>query len=99
MNLKVMARSYKGQNFILAVIDVVSNFTVTISIYQSRSEGIRDVLIEQVFNKYGIPECIIMDKDSVFMLSALTKYLFKKLDIKLRQLLLMISFFISRTWN
>ena len=66
IDLKVMSRSYKGHKFILVVIDEVNNFMVTIPIYQSRSEEIGDALIEHVFSKYSIPECIIMDQDSMF---------------------------------
>ena len=58
---------------------------VTIPIYQSRSEEIADALIEHVYSKYSIPECMIMDQVSAFM-SILITYLFKKLGIKLRQL-------------
>ena len=81
MDLKVMPRSYKGQKFILCVIDEVMNYLITVPINQSKSEEIGDLLIENVITKYCIPEYIIMDQDSTFMYS-LMNYLFKKVDIK-----------------
>ena len=44
-------------------------------IYQSKAEEIGDALIEHVFTKYCVPDCIIMDQDSVFM-SSLMNFLF-----------------------
>ena len=61
MDLKVIPRLDKGYKFILVVIDEVTNFMVTVPICQSRSEEIGDALIEHVFSKYHIPECMIMD--------------------------------------
>ena len=40
-------------------------------------------MINSVFSKYCVPDCIIMDLDSVFM-SSLMSYLFKKLGIKIK---------------
>ena len=80
MDLKLILRSYKGHKFILVVIDEVTNFMVTIPIYQSRSEEIGDALIEHVLSKYSVPECMVMDQDHAFM-STLINYLFKKLGI------------------
>ena len=54
MDLKVIPRSYKGHRFILVVIDGVTNFMVTIAIYQSRSEEIGGVSIECVLSKYSV---------------------------------------------
>ena len=82
MNLKVMLRSNKGHKFILCFIDEVTNYLITVPIHQSRSEEIGDALIESI-TKYGIPEYIIMDQDSAFT-SSVMKYLFKKLDIKIK---------------
>ena len=56
---------------------------ITIPIHQSKSEGIGDALIENVFTKYCIPEYIIMDQDRVFM-SPLINYLFHKFEIKIK---------------
>ena len=77
VDLTVMARSHKGHKFILVVIDEVTNFMVTIAIYQSWSEEIGD----HVFSKYSIPECMIMDQDSTFM-STLINYLLEKLGLR-----------------
>ena len=84
-----MPRSYKGHKFILAIIDEVTNFIVTIPIHQSRSQEIGDALIEHVFSKYSISECKIMDQDSTFMFT-LIYYLFKKLGIKIKMVALII---------
>ena len=80
-----MPRSHKGHKFILCIIDEVTNYLITMPIYHSRSEDIGDALIDNVISKYGIPEYIITDQDSEFM-SMLMNYLFKKLNIKSRQL-------------
>ena len=87
MDLKVMPRSYKGHKYILCVIDEVTNYLITIPIYQAKSEEIGDALIENIITKYGIPEYIIMDQDSTFM-SSLRNCLFKKLDIKIKRVAL-----------
>ena len=72
MDLKVMPRSQKGHRYILCIIDEVTNFLVTVPIFQARSEEIGEVLIENVITKYCIPEYIIMDQDSAFMSSVMT---------------------------
>ena len=82
MDLKVMPKSY-GQKFILCVMDGMTNYLVTISIYQARSEEIGDTLIDNVISKYGMPDCMIMDQDSAFM-STIMNYLFKRLKIKVK---------------
>ena len=84
LDFTVMLRSYKGHKFILVLIDEVINFMLIIPIYQTRSEEIGDALIEHVFSKYIIPECMIMDQDSAFM-STLINYLFKKLCLKIKK--------------
>ena len=38
MNLKVMPRSYIGHQFILCIIDEVTNYLITVPIHQSKSE-------------------------------------------------------------
>ena len=78
-----MLRSYKGHNYILCVIDEVTNYLITVPIHQAKSEEIGDALIENIIPKCCIPEYIIMDRDSTFM-SSLMNYLFKKLDIKIK---------------
>ena len=83
MDLKVMLRSHRGHKFILCIIDEVTNYLITVPIYQAKSEEIGEALIENVITKYCIPKYIIMDQDSVFMSSLLT-YLLNKFNIKIR---------------
>ena len=61
----------------------MTNYLITMSMYQARSEGIGDSLIDNVISKYGIPEYLIMDQDSAFM-STIMNYLFKRLNIKIK---------------
>ena len=68
--------------FILCIIDEVTNYLVTVLIYQSKAEEIGEALTEHVVTKYYILDCIIMDQDSAFM-SSLINYLFNKSDIKI----------------
>ena len=63
-----MPRSSKGHKFILCIIDEVTNYLITVPIYQSKAEEIGDALIECI-TKYCVPDCIIMYQDSAFMLS------------------------------
>ena len=84
MDLKAMLKSYKGHTFILCIIDEVTNYLIAVPIYHSKSEEIGDALIENFISKYCIPDYIIMDQDSAFM-SMLMSYLFKRLNIKLKQ--------------
>ena len=74
MDLKVMPRSYKGHKFILCIINEVTNYLITIPIYQANSAEIGAGLIGNVITKYCIPEYIIVDQDSTFM-SSLKTYL------------------------
>ena len=67
----------------MIVIDEVTNYLVTVPIFQARSEEIGEALIENVIMKYCIPEYAIMDQDSAFMSSLMT-YLFHKFDIKIK---------------
>ena len=83
MDLKVMPRSHKGHKYILCVIDEVTNFLITVPIYQARSEEIGEALLEHVITKHCIPDYIIMDQDSAFMSSLMT-YLFHRLNIKIK---------------
>ena len=80
MDLKVMPKSFKGDRYILCVIDEVTNYIITAPMKQAKSE---EILINSVFSKYCAPDFIIMDLDSVFM-SSLMSYLFKKLGIKIK---------------
>ena len=78
-----MPRLSKGHKSILCIIDEVTNYLITVPIYQSKAEEIGDTLIEHILMKYCVSDCIIMDQDSAFML-ALMNYLFNKLDIKIK---------------
>ena len=67
MDLKVMPRLQKGHQYILCVIDKMTNYLITAPLYQVRSEEVGEALIENVISKFGMPEDMIMDQDSVFM--------------------------------
>ena len=82
MDLKVMPRSHKGHKYILCIIDEVTNYLITVPIFQARSEEI-EALIENAITKYCIPEYIIMYQDSAFMSSLMT-YLLHNFDIKIK---------------
>ena len=69
-----MPRSHKGHKFILCIIDEVTNYLITVPIYQARPEETGEALIENVITKYYIPEYIIMDQDSAFMSSLITSF-------------------------
>ena len=83
MDLKVIPRSHKGHRYILYIIDEVTNFLITVPIFQARSEEMGEALIENVITKFCIPEYIIMDQDSAFMSSLMT-YLLHKSNIKIK---------------
>ena len=95
MDLKVTPRSHKGHRYILCIIDEVTNYLVTIPIFQARSEEIGEDLIENVITKYCIPEYIIMDQDSAFMSSLMT-YLFHRFDIKIKTVAAYVIINLSR---
>ena len=83
MDLKIMPRSHKGHKYILCIIDEVTNYLITVPIFQARSEEIGEALIKNVITKYCIPEYIIMDQDSTFM-SLPKTYLLDKFNIKIK---------------
>ena len=83
MDLNIMPRLHKDHRYILCIIDEVTNFLITVPIFQARSEEIGEALLENVITKYYIPEYIIMDQESAFMSSLMT-YLFHRLDIKIK---------------
>ena len=66
-------------------MDEVTNYLVTIPIFQAKSEEVGEVVLGHVITKYCIPEYIIMDQDSAFMSSLMT-YLFHRLDIKIKKI-------------
>ena len=77
-----MPRSSKGHKFILCIIDEVTNYLITVPIYQSKVEEVGEALIEHIITKYCIPDYIIIDQDNRFM-SSLMSYLFNKFNIKI----------------
>ena len=83
MDLKVMPRSYKGHKFILCIINEVTNYLITVPIFQAKSEVMGEALIDNVITKYCIPKHIIMDQDSALMSSLMT-YLLNKFNTKIR---------------
>ena len=46
-----MPRSHKGHKFILCTINEVTNYLITVLIYQAKSEEIGEALIENVITK------------------------------------------------
>ena len=83
MDLKVIPRLHKGHRYIWCIIDEVTNYLVTVLIFQARSEDIGESLIENAITKYCIPEYIVTDQESAFMSSLMT-YLFHKFDIRIK---------------
>ena len=83
MDLKVMPRSQKGHWYILCIIEEATNYLIATPLYQAKSEEVREVIIENVITKFGTPDYMIMDQDSVFM-SSLMSYLFKTLKITIK---------------
>ena len=83
MDLTVMPRSQKGHKYVLCVIDEVTNYLITVSIYHSTSEEIGEALIENIISESCVPDYIIMDQDSAFMLS-LMNYLLRNFGIKVK---------------
>ena len=61
----------------------MTNYLITASLYQDRSEEVGEVLIENIISKFGMPDYMMMDQDSAFM-SSLMSYLFKKLEITIK---------------
>ena len=83
MDLKVMPRSYNGHKYILCVIDEVTNYWITVPIFQVRSQEIGEALIENVITKYCIHKYIIIDQNSAFISSLMT-HILHKIDIKIK---------------
>ena len=78
-----MLKSQKGCQYILCIIDEVSNYLMTAPLYQARSEEVQEALIESVVSKFGTPGYVMTDQDSAFM-SSLMSYLFERLGIKIK---------------
>ena len=85
MDLKVKPKSQKGHKYILCIIDEVTNYLITMPIFQARSEEIGEAMLEHVITKHCITDYIIMDQDSAFM-SSLMSYLFHRLNIKIKMI-------------
>ena len=83
MDLKVMPRSQKGHQFILCIIDEITNYLIATPLYQAKSEEVREAMIENIITKFGTPDYMIMDQDSAFM-SSLMSYSFKTLRITIK---------------
>ena len=82
-----MPRSYRGDRYILCIIDEVMNYIIMAPIKQSTSEEVGEALVNSVFSKYCVQGNMIMDLDSAFM-SLLISYLFKRLGIKIKTVVL-----------
>ena len=83
MDLKVMPKSQKGHEYILYIIDEVTNFFITMPIFQAKSEEVGEAILEHVITKHSIPNYITMDQEGAFM-SSLLSYLFHRLNIKIK---------------
>ena len=51
-----MLRSQKRHQYILCMIDEMTNYLITTPLYQARSEEVGEALIENVFSKFGTPD-------------------------------------------
>ena len=54
MDLKVIPRSHKGHKYISCIIDEVTNYLVTVPIFQASSEEIGEAFIENVITNLNI---------------------------------------------
>ena len=79
-----MPKSQEGHKYILCITDEVTNYLITVPIFQARSEEVGEAILEHVITKHCIPAYIIMDQDSAFM-SSLMSYLFHRLNIKIKK--------------
>ena len=67
MDLKVMPKSQMGHCYILCIIDEMTNYLITVPIYQARAGEVEETLIEHVIMKYCIPDYIIMDQLCIYV--------------------------------
>ena len=72
IDLKMMPRYQKGHQFILCIIDEMTNYLITAPLYQARSEEVREALIENIISKFGMPDYMVMDQGSAFMSSLMS---------------------------
>ena len=61
----------------------MTNFLITVLIFQAISEEVGEAILEHVITKHCIPDYILIDQDSAFM-SLLMSYLFHRLNIKIK---------------
>ena len=47
-----MPRSQEGHQYILCIVDEMTNYLVTVPLYQARSEEVGEALLENVITKY-----------------------------------------------
>ena len=66
MDLKVIPISDEGHRFILIGIYAITSYMGTIPIHQPMSEEI-DILMEYVFCKCSVLECMIMNQNRYFL--------------------------------
>ena len=57
MDLKVMPRLQKRHKFILCITVEVTNYLITVPIFQAKSKEVGEALLEHVITKYCIPDC------------------------------------------
>ena len=67
MDLKVMPTSQKGHQYILCVIDEMTNYLITAPLYQARSEEVGEALIENVISKFSMPEYVHVFSNELFI--------------------------------
>ena len=48
MDLKVMPKSQKGHKYVLCVINEMTNFLITVLIFQARSEEVGEALLDML---------------------------------------------------
>ena len=78
-----MPKSHKGQKYILCIINEVTNYLITMPVFQAKSEKVGEAILEHIITKHCIPDYIIMDQVSAFM-SSLVSYFFHRLNIKIK---------------
>ena len=57
-DLKVMPKSHKGHKYILCIINEVTNYLITVPIFQAKSEEVGEAILEHIITKHCIPDYI-----------------------------------------
>ena len=83
MDLKVMPKSHKGHKFILAIINEVTKYLITVPHIPCQIRGSRRSSHRTHYNQILLTEYIIMHQDSTFM-SLLMTYLLNRCDLKIK---------------